>query len=226
MAETPDSDPAEATSDLPEKIGLENLGALNEALAVLLQDLRNARRLPAGETHGRLGAVTALCATWRFLMRFEPVLAETLHVPLLNLHGALQALNDGTVEQVLKPAISAAGGRTPDGFNQEKVVGFAVGAVGRLRWTGMSPRQAHKAVAEILKPLGVRSSRGTGTVTPRTVRGWCERVAADVALRSIAAQNVQLMLTEKWRRQLSPKDPQAARRFILDALIQAVTKTA
>lgn len=141
-AEAHNRDPAEARPDLPEKIGPADLEALNQALAGLFQELRFARSLPPGETHGRLNAAVALGAAWRFFIRFEPALREQLHVPLMDLHGALLALNDGTVERVLKPTVPAAGGRKPDSPRQQKLVGYAVGAVGRLRWTGISPGEA------------------------------------------------------------------------------------
>lgn len=80
-------------------------------------------------------------------------------------------------------------------------------------------------MAETLNRLGVRPSRGTGRLTARSVRGWCERVATDVAGKSIAAINARSMLTDKWQNLLAAQEPQAARHFVLDALRQAVTKT-
>src|SRR5207237_583597 len=106
-----------------------------------------------------------------FLMRFERVLAETLHGPLLNLNGALLALNQNNVEPLLKPTVAQAGGRAPDSPAREQLIGFTAGAVGRLQWTGMPRAAAHKVVADILNKLGVRPGRGSGPITARTVRG-------------------------------------------------------
>ena len=92
-ADTSEAEPAKGAPGLPEKVAPGDLEALNEALSVRFGELRVARNLPPGETHGRLSAVVALSAAWRFLTRFEPVLTETLHVPLMNLHSALLALN-------------------------------------------------------------------------------------------------------------------------------------
>jgi hypothetical protein len=55
--------------------------------------LRFAQNIPRGSSDGRLSAAVALSAAWRFLIRLEPVLVESLHVPLMNLHSALLALN-------------------------------------------------------------------------------------------------------------------------------------
>lgn len=216
---------AKSVATLPEKIAPADLEALNRAIAALFHKLRCARSLTASPLHERTSAVIAPSAVWQFLMQFGPIMAETLHTPLMSLHSALDALNSGTVEQVLQPTVSASGGRTPDSAKQQHIVGYAVGAVGRLRWTGMSPGEAYRAVADTLSPLGVRPSRGKGSLTARTVRGWCERVSADVAGRSIAATNAQLMLTDKWQHRLKGQDPQASRPWILYALKQAVAQT-
>lgn len=95
-ADLPQPDSAEAAPSLPENIAPTDLEALNQALTALFEDLRFAQNLPRGNSHGRLSAAAALSAAWRFLIRFEPVLAESLHVPLMSLHSALLALNENT----------------------------------------------------------------------------------------------------------------------------------
>jgi hypothetical protein len=70
MATEPlEPEPAEDALSLPETIGSAELEALNLALGALFGDLRFARGLPAGETHGRLGAVVAFSAAWRVSSR-------------------------------------------------------------------------------------------------------------------------------------------------------------
>jgi hypothetical protein len=172
-AEARHSDPAPATPNLLESIAPADLEALNHALAALFQELRSARSLPPGETHGRLRAVVALGAAWRFLSRFEPVLTETLHVPLMNLHSALLALNENNVEPILKPTKRT--GRATSSPRRYALIGIAVGAVQRLEWTGLSPLESDKAVATKLNAVGVKPARGKGNVTADTVRRWRER---------------------------------------------------
>ena len=154
-------------------IGPTDLEALNEALAALFHQLRLARSLPPGETHGRLNAVVALGAAWRFLARFEPVLPETLHVPLISLHSALLALNENNVEPILRPRKRT--GRAASSPRRYALIGIAVGAAGRLEWTGLSPVDATKAVATKLNALGVKPTRGKGGVTRTRCAGGAKR---------------------------------------------------
>ena len=172
--EAPESEPAEHAPRLPEHIGAADLEALNQALAALLGELRFARSLPPGETQGRLGAVVALGTAWRFLTRFEPVLTETLHVPLMNLHSALLALNENNVEAILKPTKRT--GRAASSPRRYALIGIAVGAAQRLEWTGLSPSEANKAVAAKLRALGIKPARGKNDVTADTLRRWRERI--------------------------------------------------
>jgi hypothetical protein len=216
--ESQDPNSTDDTPDLPENIAPADLEALNRAVSALFQELRLARSLLPGETHGRLGAVVALGATWRFLMRFEPVLSEGLQVSLVNLHGALLALNANDVMPLLRPTATPVGGRAPDSPERQRVVGCAAGAVERLRWTGMARDAAHRSVAETLHKIGIGSSRGSGRITARTVRGWCERVAADVCRNSIAALNAQSLVSDKWRERITAHPPADSRKYILRSL--------
>jgi hypothetical protein len=156
------------------------------------------------------------------MMRFSEILAEGLHIPLLNLHGALLALNHNSVEPLLKPTPSV--GRAPESEPRQALIGFAVGTVGRLRWTGLSNPAAYKAVADTLQKMGVNPSRGSGRVTGRTVRNWCETVSADVGGRTIAAMNANLMLSPKWQAVIKAQPPEKARKFTLGSLTVAVRK--
>ena len=99
---------------------------LNKAVGALIDKLRFASGLPAGEAHGRHSAVVALRAAWGFLMRFESVQAQTLHVPLLSLSSALVALNENNTEPMIKP--TKRRGRAPSSPRHYVLVGIAVGA--------------------------------------------------------------------------------------------------
>jgi hypothetical protein len=215
----PDDSPKEVPALPAEIVGAADLPELNLILEALFARLRVARRRPVSE---RMRTIEALQATWAFLMLFSEVTTEGLHIPLLNLHGALLALEQNNVEPLLKPAALSGGGRAPASPAQEKLIGFAAGAVGRLLWTGMARKAAHEAVTQILDKLGAKPGRGGGRVTPRTVRGWCERVAADVGEHSIAATNANTMLTAKWQSKIKPMSQTTGRKFVLDALTHVV----
>jgi hypothetical protein len=201
---------------LPDMVGAAELERLNSALAEMFGRLHEAaRRRPTSErAAARLALEVATC----FVMRFKSGLNQNLHMPLLGLTSALQALDDNMVEPLLKPTPAPAGGRAPDSPQRQALVGFAVGAVGRLRWTGLTRLAAHEAVADALHKIGIMASRGSGHVTSRTVREWCARVAADVSGRSLAARNANLMMTDKWAVMIKARSPQGARKFILDSL--------
>jgi hypothetical protein len=233
--------PGSAEAGLPEKIETADLEALNQALAVLLGRLRLARLLPRGDTSGRPGAVVALHAAWDFLLLFEPVLAERLHVPLMTLQSALLALNENNIEPILKP--TKRKGRATSSPRRYGLIGIAVGTAKRLEWAGLSPPDANKAVASKLKALGIKPTRGGGSVTADTVRRWREQIDGTQALvRSLpelllsmplsaedsgwvnAALNAETMVTEKWREKITALAPADARRFVLLALEKAISE--
>ena len=138
--EAPESELAAAAPSPPEKIGPADLERLNQAIGEWFEALRFARGLPAGETHetqGRPGAVVALRAAWGFLMQFEPVLAESLHAPLINLANALLALNENNVEPILKPTKRT--GRATSSPRRYALIGIAVGLPND--WNGLASRQ-------------------------------------------------------------------------------------
>lgn len=236
--EPPESEPAKIAPSLPGTIGPADLEALNHALAALFQKLRSARSLPPGETHGRISAVVALSAAWRFFTRFEPVLTEKLHVPLMSLHSALLALNENNVEPILKPRRRT--GRAASSPRRCALIGIAVGAARRLEWTGLSPKHANKAVAVKLNALGVKPTRGMGGVTADTLRRWREQISAtEPLLRSLpqvlqsklsaddlgwisAARNAESMLTDEWRNKIQVLAAADARRFVLLSLEKSI----
>ena len=233
-AEVPESKAAEVVLSLPEKIEPADLETLNKALATLFDELRFASSLPPGEAQGRQGAVIALRAAWKFLMQFESVQAQTLHVPLLSLSSALVALNENNIEPILKP--TKRSGRAASSPRRYALVGIAVGAAQRLEWVGLSPADANKAVATKLNTLGIKPTRGKNCVTADTLRRWREQISVvrplvrsqsqlerrDIGAEDIgwinAATNADDMLTEEWRGKIATLTPADARRFILSAL--------
>ncbi len=241
-AEVPESELADAAPSLPEKIGPADLEALNQALGALFVELRFAHGLPPGETHGRLSAVVTLRAAWGFLIRFEPVLAESLHVPLMSLHSALLALNENNIEPILKPIKRT--GRATSSPRRYALIGIAVGATQRLEWIGLSPADANKAVATKLNALSIKPTRGKNCVTADTLRRWREQInAAKPLLRSLprvlqsklsaedlgwinAAINVDSMMTEKSCVQIAALAVADARRFVLLALEKSISEMA
>lgn len=237
-AKAPGSGPAEAVPGLPERIEAADIETLNKALAALFDELRFASSLPPGEAQGRQGAVVALRAAWKFLMQFESVLAETLHVPLLNLSSALLALNENNVEPILRP--TKRSGRAASSPRRYALIGIAVGAVMRLEWTGHLPANANRAVARKLNTLGIKPTRGKNGVTADTLRRWREQINAvrplllsqsqlasrDTGAEDIgwinAAKNADHMLTEEARGKIAALTQDDARRFILSALEQNI----
>jgi hypothetical protein len=206
---------------LPAVIGDADLERLNRALAEMFDALTQAARLRHTSNY-RAAAIMALRAAWTFIARFEVGLGQNLHASLIELSSALIALNDNNVEPLLQPTPAMAGGRAPDSPARQALIGFAAGAVGRLRWTGLHRAEAHKLVADALRKVGVRPSRGSGRVTERTVREWCERATADYGGRSTAAMNAASMLTKEWEAKIKVLPPPDARKFVLDALIRNV----
>jgi hypothetical protein len=204
---------------LPEEVAEEDLDTLNAGLRFLFDDLRSAQRLyqEQGDS-GRAGASAALGAVWRYLMLFKGPLAETLHVPILNLHASLQALDNGFVGPILKPVPHR--GRPPSTDAREALKGCAAGAVQRLLRTGLSRQDANVAVAKQLTRLGVRPERGSaGEVTADTVRHWCEEVAIDVGRYGTAATMYDSMFSAAEVDRFSALPLDQARSHTLDSLV-------
>lgn len=254
-AEGPDSAPSPSNGatefdGLPETIGVGDLEIINEVLTSLFAELRFASAIYQDkEFADRAATLVALSAVWRFLMRFRPARDELLHVPLMNLSSALLALNDNNVQLILQPNTPQRGGRAQDSPDRQALIGIAVGAVERLRWTGMELGEADKAVAAELAKLGVKPSRGKNPITARTVREWRNRVRTDlpllrpllaggpeamaewckqadpiVAARVRAVLSAVEMLTDKWRSRIQDQPQASARKFVLASLTTGIAK--
>jgi hypothetical protein len=211
-----------------------SLASPTEAETALFDGLRGAQELYRRGSD-RAAALASLSALRQFLVSFKMVRDEQLHIPLMNLSAALHVLNSNAIAEVVKP--TAAGGRPPDSFDRLVLVGFAVGTVARLSWTGMPIGQACTIVATELDKLGV--STALGAITPRTLREWRARLDADrPTVRQIldggreaieratageigsivAIENCDAMLADKWRKRIKDQPRKAARKFILDSL--------
>jgi hypothetical protein len=174
----------------------EDIAALNAAFDFLYGGLRDGKKLfEANNSGGREGAIHSLEVLVKFLSQFRPVLDEGLNAPLIALFNALLTLNDGNVLPILKPA--PARGRSRASGIRDGLKGAAAFTVARLRATGRSVPDAREDVARVFRDAGVTTARGRyPTVTRRTVRGWCEEVAADMGRRGEAAQTFDGLQSE------------------------------
>lgn len=209
---------------LSETAAENDLDTLKSGLRHLFADLRCADELYRKKgDNGRAGASAALGACWRFVMLFKGPLAESLHVPILNLHASLKALDNNLVLPILKPV--PCSGRAPSDDARAALKGCAAATVQRLMQTGLNSRGANLAVAKKLRQLGMRPERGSGEITDRTVRHWCEEVAVDVARRGTAAMIYHSMFTPTEVERFSALPVDQARSHALDLLagfVQAI----
>jgi hypothetical protein len=171
----------------------EDVAALNAAFDFLYGGLRDAKKLfDTGDKGSREGAIHALEILLKFLSRFQPVLDQGLNAPLIALFNALLSLNDGNVLPMLKPVPPR--GRSRASGIRDSLRGAAAFTVTRLCATGRSAPDAHADVARVVRDAGVKAARGRyPTITGRTVRGWCEEVAADIGRCGEAAQTFDLL---------------------------------
>jgi hypothetical protein len=200
---------------LPETIGEADLSTLNSALGFLFDRLREARAQFEREGgNGRLGALNALGACWTFITLFGAPLAENLHVPLVRLQDALAMLDQGRTDLMFKRAKHPGGA-----FSDERhkgLKGHAAATVQLLQQIGLARHDAHQAVAKLLRQLGVRPERGSGTVTATTVRNWCNVVSSDVGRHGMAAMMYDYKLAHGQRMLSAPKAQ--ARQSVLQEL--------
>ncbi len=207
---------------LQELITTRDLETLNAGLSFFFSDLRRARELfQQSEGHGRSGAIKALGAMWRFIALFKEPLAECLHVPILRLQSELRALDQNTVSPILRPVGERGRGSSTDA--RAALIGRAAGAVAQLVEAGLARPEARTWVAKALVELGVRPERGSGEMTERTVREWCERVDADVGRHEAAATVYDGMFTADERQTFADLGSDEARRsYALQGLARFV----
>ena len=169
------------------------------------------------------GAYLSLLAVSAFLSLFGPVKQEGLSAPLAALESALWALDEGVVEPILKPARRARGGRARSSVLRQELKGAAVYVAHRLHSLGLEQKEALAIVAAELRRIGVKPDRGSGEITPRTIRGWCDEVAADVGRDGTAAQRCYLLLSHPEDRTLDDMPPEAAKSWLRSRLRFFVT---
>jgi hypothetical protein len=151
------------------------------------------------EDAGRNGVTAALETVLRFLEKFDAVSRHGLTTPLARLYNDLLALDDGNVSPLLSPK-SRSGRARASGF-YDGLKGLAVFTVDALTTESRSGADARKIVARKLNQLGVSPARkgsanASRNITERTLRYWQEDIAADVGLRSTAAQTFREAKTE------------------------------
>jgi hypothetical protein len=209
---------------LPERIEPSDLRLLNEALAYLFQELDKANALYQSNANaGREGVIHSVETVLKFLSVFAPVISSRLHAPLAVLFDALMNLDSGTVLPLLKPAKKT--GRARASALRSSLIGAAAFTVRRLTETGMKAPAAYKAVARCLRDAGIKPARGrAGTLTERTIRGWCEEVNTDVGRQGEASQTYDLLIFDPRGNATNDLLPAQARTALLKQLAKAAKK--
>jgi hypothetical protein len=206
-----------AQGTIPETIKESDLATLNAGVAILLDRLREAKRLyDEGRDGERKAAFTALGGLWQFAELFAPVHAEILRVPAVKLMDALQSLDNNLVLPMVAP--TKRRGRAPSSQADMALTGHVAGTVKRLQDTGLGLLESQKLVASELTKLGVRPERGNGEITRNTVRHWCEKVDEDVGRQGAAAQIYDSMFTAEENERFQTLQPAVARRFALASM--------
>ncbi|MGC2823657.1 MAG: hypothetical protein WA322_05400 [Pseudolabrys sp.] len=206
---------------LPETIAKSDLETLNLGLGFLFARLREARQqYDKDADSGRAASINALGAMWRFIALFKLPLAELLHMPILKLQEALDALDQNNVLPILKPV--ARPGRAPSSDAYTALQGHAAGTVMRLRKLDLDPKQACTLVAKELAKLGVRPQRGANAITTDTVRHWCDVLASDVGRHGTAAMVYDSMFTVEENKRFDALPHAKAQSFALASLRQFV----
>jgi hypothetical protein len=172
----------------------EQLVPIEAAFNELYKGLVEAKQL-FDQTNEREAAIHALECVLKFLEKSSKVQSYGLHAPLVALFDALMSLDDGEVRPILKKALRTGRGRAS--ALRDSIKGAAAFTVKALHATGLPMPAAYKQVARLLQKAGVTAERGRYQgITVRTVRGWCEDVAADVSRQGEAAQTFDLLQKE------------------------------
>jgi hypothetical protein len=206
---------------LPESISSDDLANLNRALEFLFADLRRAAQsfYEAGDG-GRYGAVIAVGAMARFIQLFEKPLREHLEVPSVRLQDALAGLHVNNVAPMLKPV--SRPGRAVSSDSRAALMGRVAATIKRLQEAGIEREDAYRRVAKQLANMGVRSERGLGHITARTIRLWCEKVEEDVERTGTAAIIYDLNFTVEDNERFAALPREQALAFSLKSLADFV----
>jgi hypothetical protein len=202
---------------LPEFVTAQDVPRLNIALQYLWAELRQAQSEFA-DGNQQDGLHLSLCAVSAFLGLFGPVRREGLFAPFAALESALWALDEGVVEPILKAPRPARPGRARSPAPYQALKGAAAYVVCRLGDFGHGQSEALKVVAADLQRIGVKPERGSGEITSRTVRGWCEEVAADIGCHRTAAQVCHELLSRSANGVLDRLSPDEARSWLRSRL--------
>ena len=205
---------------------VEQLTAIEAAFNALYEGLVEAKQLfDNGRNEGREGAIHAVETVLKFLEKSGPIRSHGLHVPLAALFNALMNLDDGVVLPILKKARRTGRGRAS--AMRESIKGAVAFTVHGLHATGLQMPAAHKLVASALQKQEVKAERGRDQgVTARTVRGWCEDVAADVSRHGEAAQTYDGLIADPDLRVITKGlPPKEARKGLLGLLAELLKKT-
>jgi hypothetical protein len=206
-----------AAEPLPESLAMGDLPRLNIAFRHLWAGLREAQSDFANGDH-LTGAYLSVVAVSAFLSLFRPVRREGLSAPLAALESALWALDEGVVQPILKPARPAQSGRARSPVLYQELKGAAVYVVHRLHYFGLKQKEARATVAAELRRIGLKPERGSGSVTARTIRGWCEEVAADVGRHGAAARRSHALLLHPGNKVLENMPREAAKSWLRSRL--------
>ena len=187
---------------LQEDITSSELEILKSALKYLFAVLREIRPLyQNAEVKERRRAIcNALAFYCRFIQLFKKPLEEGLDVPILHLNDALVGLNDNLVLPILQPIPKK--GRSESSEVHNALKGLVAATVIYLCENGFRKPDAHKTVAQWLNKLEVRSERGSGDITAKTVRYWCAEVPS-LESTATAAIMFNKMLAESERKLLA-----------------------
>jgi hypothetical protein len=211
-----------AAEPLPESIATGDVPSLNIALRHLWVELREAQSEFA-KGNQLDGAYLSLVAVSAFLSLFAPVKREGLSASLAALESALWALDEGVVQPILKPARRAQRGRARSSVLHQELKGAAVYVVDRFHYLGLEQKKARAIVAAELRRIGVKPQRGSGEITARTIRGWCQEVAADVGRHGVAAQRSHALSSHPGNKALENMPRETAKSWLRSRLRFFVT---
>jgi hypothetical protein len=216
-----------AVGTLPEVLRPGDLPKLNEGLRHLFKELREAQAAYVGDSRPD-GVYFALVAINAFVSLFRAVGTEGLIAPLMELESALWALDEGVTEPLLKPVRRAKPGRAKPGRQRaaqlrQEFLGMVAYTVKKLCDFGCPQSEARKAVADDLNRVGMvtEPDRGSGQVTPRTVRDWCERVSEDFGRHSPAAQRYDALMADPRTAALGRMPAETAAHLLRRQLVRA-----
>jgi hypothetical protein len=148
--------------------------------------LREAQRVfeGKGENDGRAGAIRAVEATLNLIGDLYSVTNEALQAPILALINALCSLEENKVTPLLTP--TPRPGRPSDTALREALKGTVAWSAKKLCQLGHNPRTAYDIIAKALNDEKIDYL--PRSITHRTIREWCEAVAADFGQHGIAAR--------------------------------------